>query len=335
MDQQEKHKRRHLKDLLQQYLREDISPYDKQIIEKWLAQQESSQMGQPTVEERIGEEVLQRIQAKLDQAERNSPRKLWPFKPVFRFAGAAAIFLLLGFAVYIFQQRQSSINIERVVSQQPLLWDSVITAPGQRLKMRLPDSSIVYIHGNSKLRYLTQLNARVARRVYLDKGEAFFEVSHRPDQPFVVQTKQANNTVLGTSFNIKLQGDDGLYHLSVNTGAVEFTANKDNTLRQIVSKGNHLIFDENGAQIRVAVARPTDFSAWKDNVLVLDNNNWLQVNEKLHNWFGVQLHVSPKLTKQHYFTATFEAATLKKVLSGLQHINHFDYEIRGKEVFIE
>ncbi len=35
------------------------------------------------------------------------------------------------------------------------------------------------------------------------EGEAFFDVTHRPAAPFIVQTGNINTRVLGTAFNIE------------------------------------------------------------------------------------------------------------------------------------
>ena len=71
---------------------------------------------------------------------------------------------------------------------------------GQRAELVLPDSTRVWLNANSKLVYSTSFKEGI-RQVELD-GEAYFDVKHNGDNPFVVRTKSMNVTVLGTEFNV-------------------------------------------------------------------------------------------------------------------------------------
>ncbi|MFD1770485.1 FecR family protein [Sphingobacterium suaedae] len=333
MDQRRRNGRRKLNDLLQDYLREDIRPVDKQIIEDWLDKERFEKKELKKADEKVGNDVFIRIQAILDAQERVPNGKTrWFSKPI-RFATAAA--LLVVFTGTYLLLRRSPTSISRNQSEHVSVLDSIVTRPGQRVKAVLPDSSILYLHGNSKIRYAINLNATAERKIFLDKGEAFFEVTHRPEQPFVVATSMGTNKVLGTSFNIKLRDDHGHYQLSVNKGTVAFASSSHGNFRKIVSRGHLLTYDADNSAIEVRTASTEDLSSWKDNVLIFSNNNWFQVKEKLETWFGVDLHFAGPISQNHYFTARFEKPTLAKVLKGLQHINAFQYHVKGKEVFID
>lgn len=58
---------------------------------------------------------------------------------------------------------------------------------GQRAELVLPDSTRVWLNANSKLVYSTSFKEGI-RQVELD-GEAYFDVKHNGDNPFVVRTK--------------------------------------------------------------------------------------------------------------------------------------------------
>lgn len=45
------------------------------------------------------------------------------------------------------------------------------------------------------------------REVWLEKGEAFFDVAHNEGVPFVVHTGDRQVTVLGTKFAVRRDGD--------------------------------------------------------------------------------------------------------------------------------
>lgn len=84
---------------------------------------------------------------------------------------------------------------------------TVVSAPyGLTEALTLPDGSHVELASGSTLRY-HWLGRSEARHVTLT-GEAFFDVAHDADRPFVVEAFNADVTVLGTRFNVAAWPDD-------------------------------------------------------------------------------------------------------------------------------
>src|SRR5690606_22184900 len=66
--------------------------------------------------------------------------------------------------------------------------------------LHLPAGSTVILNKNSELGYDDDFGTEI-REVRLT-GEAFFDVEHDPDHPFIVKTGDVNTRVLGTAFNV-------------------------------------------------------------------------------------------------------------------------------------
>jgi len=89
------------------------------------------------------------------------------------------------------------------------LWlrPTVLTAPaGERLAATLPDGSTVELNSGARLSYIRTFGGRT-RTVRLT-GEAFFDVAHEAQKPFIVETFNASVTVLGTRFNVRAWPND-------------------------------------------------------------------------------------------------------------------------------
>ena len=89
------------------------------------------------------------------------------------------------------------------------LWlrPTVFTAPaGERLMATLPDGSTVELNSGARLSYIRTFGGRT-RTVRLT-GEAFFDVAHDAQKPFIVETFNAAVTVLGTRFNVRAWPND-------------------------------------------------------------------------------------------------------------------------------
>lgn len=95
-------------------------------------------------------------------------------------AGAAAVFVLV-------LQRQT-----------------YTTDVGARQVVRLEDGSVLHLNTDSKVMVRFR---REERRLVLARGEAFFEVAHDPQRPFIVEAGGARVRAVGTKFDVRRAAD--------------------------------------------------------------------------------------------------------------------------------
>lgn len=107
-------------------------------------------------------------------------------------------------------------------------------------KITLPDSSTVWLNAAGKIRFQRSFSDS-SRIVYLDEGEAFFEVKKNPTKPFYVYTGGINTLVLGTSFNIKAYRALRFVKVTVASGTVQVAGNQQNFGR--FTPGQQLTYD--------------------------------------------------------------------------------------------
>lgn len=122
-------------------------------------------------------------------------------------AAALAVFVGLGVAP---RSPVHEATIARISQQQTFR-----TGVGQRTTMTLSDGSVVTLDTDSVLR---TNDAGRERRMYLDKGRAFFKVAHDPSRPFVVTAAGRTVTALGTEFDVSV--DDGRFEVTLVQGKV-------------------------------------------------------------------------------------------------------------------
>ena len=78
------------------------------------------------------------------------------------------------------------------------------TAVGGHRSDLLADGSRIELNTDSRVRAAV---SKPSRTVWLDRGEAFFEVAHDPAHPFVVHAGGCRITVLGTRFSVRRDRD--------------------------------------------------------------------------------------------------------------------------------
>lgn len=96
----------------------------------------------------------------------------------------------------------------------------------KNLQVTLPDGSIVYLNRNTSIAY-NKNPGKDERKVTLT-GEAFFDITPDPENPFVVDAGKANITVMGTSFNVISSNSGEAVEVFVQTGKVILSDNSGN-----------------------------------------------------------------------------------------------------------
>lgn len=172
-----------------------------------------------------------------------------------RFAAAALVLTLLGSgAAYLLQQ------------PDPLT--TYTTAVGERRTLALADGSSVEMNTDTVMRLADNGKTRM---VWLDRGEAFFNVRHNDSHPFIVMAGGHRVTDLGTKFLVRSETKE-LKVLLVE-GAIRFDA-PDGRMREplLLAPGDSVTAKEN----TITVSRNSERQlardlGWRRGVLVFDN----------------------------------------------------------------
>ncbi|NLR68358.1 FecR family protein [Chitinophaga varians] len=220
------------------------------------------------------------------------------------------------------------------------------TRNGSRSRATLPDGTEVWLNGGSRITYQRDMNTQQKREVFLS-GEAFFKVARDAENPFVVKTSRMAVNVLGTAFNIKAYPNEEQTETSLISGSVEVVPADDQQHRVQLQPNQKFII----RHTQDGNARPTlgysmeqvkangqddliNETAWCDNVLVFDNENFGSVALKMERWFGVKVYLTDKKLKAYRFTGTFKNESLPQILEALKVTSSFRCEVKGNEVFI-
>lgn len=123
------------------------------------------------------------------------------------------------------------------------------------------------------------------RRVRLLRGDAYFEVHRDTSRPFLVAAGDAQVTVLGTGFEVRLH-QDGAADVAVRHGLVQV---ENHTLVPSVSEqlgaGDQIALGRDGPAYR-AHQRPERVAAWTGGRLIANDRSIRDVIEELRPWYG-------------------------------------------------
>jgi transmembrane sensor len=136
-----------------------------------------------------------------------APRtKKWPAAFTrHKWAVAASMVLAMGLMSWFVADRASSEAFAQDLS----------TSVGATTRRVLPDGSIVELGSRSAVRVRLTHDRR---DIFIDEGEAFFQVAKHPHRPFVVQAGAVRVVAIGTAFNVRKT--DERVVVTINEGTV-------------------------------------------------------------------------------------------------------------------
>ncbi len=149
------------------------------------------------------EESLKALNARIDAMQRNA-RKERLRRWLYPAAAAVAVILVTIAVTFTFTYGDS---VQRYANTGEVA-----------VMVRLPDGTQVWINPGTELTFDRKFNAG-ERNVSLT-GEAYFDVAHNPEVPFIVTTESFRVKVLGTVFNVKSMPEDARPEVSLAQGSI-------------------------------------------------------------------------------------------------------------------
>ncbi len=258
-------------------------------------------------------EVLSACRGLVDEPKKRTSYVRWV--PAALAAGLAA------FAVVVWP------TIDRS-GREPLSVENAVykTEVGEQRKLHLPDGSSVRMNTGSRLEVAY---TDASRRIRLEQGEAYFEVSPAPGRPFEVETSYGFVTAVGTAFSVRV--DRRQVEVTVSEGRVRLSLKRpeevsttDSLAAQVaelatVSAGQTAVFDEQLGSIQTL--DPSDIVrrlAWRDRMLIFDGDTLETVIAEVSRYGPVEIVISDPALSELRIGGYFRTGETDDLLSALE-----------------
>lgn len=313
----------------------------------WNKTEVSSLRRPPERSRRLLEMHLQQLQEAGALPNGPVPGRTAPLLRERRFSGrywiGAGVLALVAVALLLFNEQET----ELVQQKQSNI---VMTRPGSRTRLVLPDGTTVLLNASSKLTYENDFREK-ERRVYLD-GEAFFDVAKDESRPFIINTPAMSVKVLGTSFNVRSYTGDGKAEAVLIRGKIEVQVKNRPQERYLLSSYEKLSLTEPpalkkpGREITAPKAltiSSVNFwgqdstvaeTAWIDNRLIFSGETLADLAVRMERWFDVRITVTGTRLQQFRMTGSFRNETLEEALKAISLIAGCRYRLKGHEALL-
>ncbi len=140
--------------------------------------------------------------------------------------------------------------------------DIILASTETVQEQKLADGSTVALNKHSKLTLVGGFNGK-QRKVKLE-GEAFFEVKHDAEKPFVIDAGGLLIKDIGTAFNVKANPQSDSVFVFVTEGIVELSANNETIVLQqsqsaLYIKSTKRFIETNYVQANIAAYKTKQF----------------------------------------------------------------------------
>ncbi len=322
-----------IKNLLQKYLDGTCTPAEAEIIETWLKEGENSHP-QYFNDEFINEQIAYNkaeIDRRLNTSKIGTTRSVsWRWLKV-----AASLLLILASTVLLksrYLDRPGKENLQAGVKKYIINgWAYVQTPKGHMATISLPDGSVINLNASSRLRYPVKFSNH-KRPVYLDEGEALFNVAKDKTSPFTVYTQKFATTALGTAFNIRSYSNEKKVSISLIHGKIQVddlhTAVKQQ-MRKILLPHEQLLFARPTGQLtKTKFSDELPVTSWKDGILTFKDATTDEVINAVQNRFNVQIKNNSRVSAWSY-TGTFTNESLYDVLKTITLTEGISFKTDG------
>ncbi|QPF73457.1 iron dicitrate transport regulator FecR [Roseateles sp. DAIF2] len=204
------------------------------------------------------------------------------------------------------------------------------TARGQRESVTLADGSRLTLNTATQLR--TEVTPQ-ARQVWLDSGEAFFDIAHDAQRPFVIHAGKQRVTVLGTKFSLFRDGDK--LRVAVLEGRVQVQAEQHSGRATVLARADTALAE--AGNLLVTKVSPQQLSAslgWLQGKLVLNEVSLAEAARQFNRYGSKQLVIQDAAAARIVIGGVFEAGNVEAFARLLHAGFGLQVQVEGEEIRI-
>ena len=234
-------------------------------------------------------------------------------------------------------QNKNTIVYSTKSSVEKLAYNTITVPYGKRFAVKLSDGTKVHLNAGTSFRYPVKFLKGKDRQVFVETGEAYFDVVEDSKHPFIVNNNNLNIRVLGTKFNMSSYPEDSNIRTVLIEGSVSLYASQEkyNINKSTLLKPGFLAdWNKNNNSIKVQKADVEIYTAWIDGRVILKHMTFNSIIKKLERHYNVEIINNNKDFDKEFITATFDIETIAQVLEVIKEIHPINYSIINNKITI-
>lgn len=219
-------------------------------------------------------------------------------------------------------------NGQRIVRPSMGSKVTIQTPRGGEYHVVLADGTKVHVNAASNLRYPVEFAAE--ERIVELEGEAYFEVAHDQNKPFIVRSGNQEIKVLGTKFNL-----NSYQHQQQTTtllaGSVEVRYSPAGTA--VILKPGEQARAVN-QKISIHAVNPDDYIGWTRGIFVFNDLRLSEIMKEIALWYDIEVFYPTDFVNERFFAEIPRRRKLSEVLKALEKAGNYKFDLKGRRVMV-
>jgi len=171
------------------------------------------------------------------------------------------------------------------------------------------------------------------RKVWLDRGEAYFQIKHDPARPFVVMANGHRLLDIGTKFLVR-RGQDKL-QVSVLEGKVQYDPKPGSPAATLLASGDVLTATRGSVSIdRAGATEIANALGWRSGVITLDNTTLADAASEFNRYSRRHIVIADPDAAKLRIMGTFQAGNADAFVMVAQDIFKLHVKRNQDEIII-
>lgn len=207
------------------------------------------------------------------------------------------------------------------------------TPRGKECNLTLADGTRVWLNAESSIEFPAAFTGR--RREVKITGEAYFEVAHDAQRPFVVTSDYYSATVLGTTFDARAYSKtDASVVLVEGRLKVAALSAKPGQGGRVITPGTQAVFSP-GGNIAVADVDTYPYVQRRNGFFYFDNEPLLDIMLELGRWYNKTIvFENPEVMKTRLHFVAERSQSFVDILKSLCELDDIDIQLSDDDVTI-
>jgi ferric-dicitrate binding protein FerR (iron transport regulator) len=234
----------------------------------------------------------------------------------------------------VFEKKGRNLVYSSESAVQSLSYNTITVPYGRQFSLELSDGTKVQLNAGTSFKFPVKFIEGQNRQVYIEYGEAFFEVAKDAAHPFVVNNKDLDITVLGTQFNVSAYPEDDAMTTVLVEGSVQLTASSNASQKTILEPGYKAVWSDDQTVFDVTEADIELHTGWRTGKIIMKSLPFSKMVKKLERHYNVVMDSKNESLNNEVITATFDEESIEEVLKLINKIHPIVYKIDGNSIQI-
>lgn len=209
-----------------------------------------------------------------------------------------------------------------------MLYNTISTPRGGQYQLILTDGTKVWLNAASSLRFPANFVGK-ERQVEL-VGEAYFEVAHHAEKPFIVKLPNMEVEVLGTHFNINSYEDESTIKATLLEGSIKINQQGGSNF---LKPGQQAEVNKTGDIKIIKKVDVESVIAWKNEKFQFDRADIKTIMRQIERWYNVDVEYQANIST-HFGGSISRNVNLSQVLNIMQQTQKVKFKVEGQKVIV-